>query len=402
MGKHDEINSLLENIFKEVGLRQLFERRLHELKTTQTAIERWLGVSHRTLDGLLDGTQKKVDYLVLTNVALFLNMTTEEVIEIHLKQLEENFELQNTTANKKKFIKESFDLIALRKAGVIKTLNDYVEIENSLKRSLNLNSIFDYKKRTFITAFWAGNVSTKNTAKNALTRDYWLTRARTILSKLDNHYHYDREELIKYFPQIKWHSTNVEFGLVHVVKVLYRLGVTVIFQSPLSSLHLRGATIVFNDKPCIILTDYKGFYPTLWHCLCHELYHVLFDMDEIKKTSYHVSEDIEESLTLNEQEAEADEFARRYLFAEEKMRIAEKYIRNDAYVKEVARENNVHPSIVHIYYAYDHGKTDRLAWVRARREMPKIEKAIYRLEFPLNEEHTIDEIVKNKKLEIYN
>lgn len=400
--KHKEIDSLLEGIFKKVTLRQIFDKRLYDLKLTQTAVEKLLGVGHRPLDGLLDGTKKRVDYLVLSKVALFLNKTTEEVVEIHLEQLEERFEFENTPSNKKKFIKENFDLIALRKGGFIDTITDFEKIENKIKSHLNLKSIFDYQKRNFTAAFWAGIVSQKNVIKNTLTRDFWLASARNIISKLENPYHYDREQLIRYFPEIRWHSTNVEIGLVNVIKSLFKLGVTVILQAPLSGLQLRGATFLFNEKPCIVLTNYRGFYPTLWHCLIHELYHVLFDLGEIKANTYHVSDDTEESLTLDEKEAEADAFAKRYLFSEEKMNATKPFMRNESFIKEVAKENNIHESIIHIYYAYENDKVDRLAWVRARRFMPEILNAIHRLEFSLNGLKAIDDFIKMKKLEIYN
>lgn len=401
--KHSEIDSILEGIFKRITLRELFEQRLHELKLTQTGVEKMLGISHRPLKGLLDATKKSINYGVLNQLAVFLNKTVEEIAEIHLKQLEEKNELQNTPLNKKKFIKENFDLAVLRKAGFIKTINDFDEIENRIKSHLNLNSIFDYKKRNFTTAFWAGAVSHKNATRNALTRDFWLVSARNIILKLDNPHYYNREELIRYFPEIRWHSTNVEFGLVHVIKNLFKLGITVIFQPSLSSLHLRGATFLVNDKPCIVLTDYIGFYPTLWHCLIHELYHVLFDLEDIKNANIpHLSDNIEESLTITETEIEADEFAKRYLFSEEKMQDVLPYMRNESIIKEIARDNNIHHSIIYSYYAYEFSKTDRLAWIRARRTSPPdlVKKAIFRLEFPLNE--PIEEIIKSKKLEIYN
>ncbi len=402
MSKHEEVDSLLKGLFKHVGLRELFKRRIYELKLSQNAAEKMLQIGHKPLIGLLDGTQKKVDYIVLSKVAVFLGLGVEEVIDIHLRQLESNFELQNTTANKKKFIKDNFDLISLRKAGVIDTINDFNEIENKIKASLSLNSIFDYKKRAFVTAFWAHSITTSNASKNAaLTRDYWLTRARNILLKIDNYNYYDRENLIKYFPQIRWHSTNVELGLVHVIKVLYRLGVTVIVLPKLSSLHLRGATLIVNEKPCIVLTDYSGFYPTIWHGLIHELYHVLFDLDELKSLQYLISEDTEQTLTLDEGENEADNFARRYIFSEDQSRSVEKHIRSDSYIREVARENNIHPSIIHSYYAHDHGKDDRLAWIRARRYMPNTRIALDRLEFPFKDEVSLELTVIEKKIEIY-
>ncbi|TWJ01586.1 hypothetical protein JN11_01737 [Mucilaginibacter frigoritolerans] len=400
--KYDEINALLNNIFKEVSLREMFEKRLYELNMSQTAAEKLLGVGHRSLNGLLDVTQKKVDYSTLKAVAIFLNMPVEELIEIHIKLIENNFSNENTISNKKKFIRENFDLTVLRKAGFIDTINDFEKIEKRITSYLGLQSIFDYKKIAFSTAFWSGAVSSKNPIKTSMTRNFWLTSAKNFIEKLDNPYHYSREELIKFFPQIRWHSRNVEFGLFHIVKALFKLGITVIFQPRLSTLYLRGVTFSVNNKPCIVLTDYKGFYPTLFHCLIHELYHVLFDWDEIKENLYHISEGTEDSIVLDEREVEADDFARRYLFSEEKMKEAAPYIRSEKIIEEIAEEQNIHSSIIYIYNAFDKSKVDRLVWMRAKKQMPDIKKATYKIEIPWDDKKPLNEIIRQKKIEIYN
>jgi len=210
---------------------------------------------------------------------------------------------------------------------------------------------------------------------------------------------YDRQELIKYFPQIRWQSTNVEFGLANVIKALFKIGITVIYQSPFSSLHLRGATFSANDQPCIVLTDYKGFYPTLWHCLIHELYHVLFDWEEIRKDIYHVSEDSSE--VLDKKEMEIDDFAREYLFSVNKMKEVKRFIRDHEYIAGVAKNNHVHPSIIYVYNAFDNSD-ERMIWARTKRLMPEIKKATQKVEIPWNKSVSIDEIAKKLKLEIYN
>lgn len=400
--KYSEIDAILSGILKEPTLRELFDKRLHELGITQTSARNLLGLERRTLNGILDGTQKRANYTGFQKVATFLNISIEEVIERHGALVERNFENENTPANKKKFIRENFDLIVLKKAGFIDSLTDLNKIEERITSFFGFSSIFEYKKRSFDTAFSSGIVSQKNLLRNSITRDFWLTSAKNLVVKLDNPYNYDRQELVKYFPQIRWHSTNVELGLINVIRELFKIGITVIFQSPLSTLHLRGATFSVNNKPCIVLTDYKGFYPTLWHCLVHELYHVLFDWEEIKNNSFHLSEDGSELFTIDEKEMEADEFARKYLFSEEKMQEVKHFIYDQKYINDVAKENSVHPSIIHIYYAFDNDKIDRMVWARARRFMPDIKKCVYHLENPWNNPKPIEEVAKKKKLEIYN
>src|SRR5258705_117269 len=161
--KHNDIDALLSGIFKQSSLRELFNKRMRELGLTERAVRAMLKIEYRTLNGIIDGTEK-------------------------------------------------------------------------------------------------------GASKTSLSRDFWLTTAKSLAAKIDNPYHYDRQNLVAFFPQIRWYSTNEEFGLANVIKELFKIGITVIFQPRLSTLHLRGATFSVNNKPVIVLTDYKGFYATLWHC----------------------------------------------------------------------------------------------------------------------------------------
>ncbi|MBL7740332.1 MAG: helix-turn-helix transcriptional regulator [Chitinophagaceae bacterium] len=410
--KHNDIDTLLNGIFKSESLRERFERRLHNLKMSQTGAEKLMKIARRTLNGILDGTQKRADLKNLKKVATFLNMSVDKLIELHSAMAEKNFEYQSTPTNNKRFIKSNFDLAALRKAGFIENISDFKSIEEKIVSFFGFGSIFEYKKRAFDTAFSAGalalrtmnNADPETTSHNCLITDFWLTSAKSLATRIDNPYQYNRQKLIDFFPQIRWYSRNEEFGFVNVIKELYRLGVTVVFLPRFSNLHIRGATFAVDNKPCIALTDYRGFYPTLWHCLIHELYHTLFDWIEILNDAYsfHVSDATEEVLTLNEKEIEADEFAQKYLFSEEKMEDIKLFIYDRRYIEEIARDNNVHPSIIHSYYAHANAKTDRMAWVRARRFMPEITKSVFPVANSWNTDKTLDEIAKKLKLEIYN
>ncbi len=396
--KYTEVDALLNDIISRLPLRQIFERRLRDLNMSRNAAEKQMGISYRTLDSILDGTLQRVNLNHVRKLSVFLNVPFEKVYDEYFTMLEKNTAEKETQANREKFIRENFDLPSLKKAGFIKNIMDFEDIEKRIVSFFSLNSIFDYKKRTFDSAFWAASKTPKNNA----TRDFWLLAAKNLAIKIDNTNLFNRQALISYFPQIRWHSTNVELGLVQVIKELFKLGVTVIYQPPLPSLHLRGATFAVNNSPCIVLTDYKGFYPTLWHCLIHELYHVLFDWEDILANSYHLSEDNEAMLTLDEKEVEANDFARKYLFSQEKMEQVQPYMRIEKFVNQIALENNVHPSIIHAYYAFDNDKIDRLAWMRAKRFMPNIKKAVFYLENSWQHAKPIDEVAKNVKSEIYN
>ena len=293
--KFYDIDNLLNGVFKPETLRDRFEKRIHSLKISQTAAQKIMKIERRTLNGILDGTQKRADVESLKALADFLNMSLDKLVELYSSMFQKKFENQNTPANNKKFIKSNFDLAALRKSGFIEDISDLKAIEEKIISFFGFSSIFEYKKRAFDTAFSSGALAMReinalsNTNKsyadsgsnNSRTTDFWLTTAKSLAARVDNHNQYDRQKLIDFFPQIRWYSRNEEYGLVNVIKELFRLGITVIFLPRFSNLHVRGATFALDNKPCIVLTDYRGFYPTLWHCLIHELYHVIFDWFEI-------------------------------------------------------------------------------------------------------------------------
>lgn len=399
--KHQDINSLLNDILKpdKPGLKELFDRKISELKITSTGALEILSIQQRTLKGILDGTQKVVDVTNLIKIANFLQLPKEEVIKMYIDSLEKNYTENIVPPEKIKFIQENFDLAALKKAGFIDSLTNFEKIDSKITSFLGLKTIYEYKRPNIKPAFSAGLVK----PKNELTRSLWIQSAITYFEDIDNPYEYNRKALIEYFPNIRWHSTNVEFGLLTIIKDLFKLGVTIIYQSPLPSLHLRGATFAVNDKPCIVLTNYVGFYGTLWFALIHELFHVLFDWEEIRINMYHLSDDEDNELVVQEKENEANQFAREYLFPQEKMNQIKHNLNNPYFVSEFAKNNHVHPSIIYVFNAFDSSKTNRMPWARARKNEPaEMSKCISHLENPWSNPMPINESVKNKKLEIYN
>jgi Zn-dependent peptidase ImmA (M78 family) len=395
------MNSLInpvEFIHKE-NLKELFEQRIHDLNISFTNTLDILKIQHRTLIGILNGTQKTVDFTNLIKIADFLQKPKEQIIKLYLDALENNFPNKTFSSPKKiEFIKENFDLAVLKKAKFINNINDYEEIENKIISYFGLSSIFDYKRPPVDAAFSSGLIK----PKNELTRSLWIESANVIFKKINNSYNYDRQVLINYFPQIRWHSINVELGLINVIKELFKIGITIIYQSPLPSLHLRGATFAVNNKPCIVLTDYKGFYPTLWFALIHELFHVIFDWDEILNNNYHLSDEKSEQLTVIEKENEADNFAREYLFSKEKTNKIRPYLSDIDYVNEFAKTNHVHPSFVYVFNAYDFGNSNRMLWARARNINPNIDNLIKPLENPWSNSKPISNFVNSIKNKFYN
>ena len=396
------VDSLINGLFQpKDGLEDLFKRRIEQLKVTPTDALKLLGMGQNTLLGILKSTQQMVNFGNLIKLADFLQLPKETVVELYVTELEKNFPATHAIApDKVKFIKENFDLAALKKTGFIKSISDYLDIEKKITYYFDLKNIYDYKPPTLDVAFSAG--ATK--PKNNLNRSFFINAAKSFFEEVSNPHDFDREALIKYFAEIRWHSSNVELGLRNVVRDLFKMGITVIYIPPLSSLHIRGATFSVYDKPCIVLTDYIGFYPTLWFALIHELFHVIFDFEKIRtnKYKYHLSDDDDERLAIRENEMEADNFARQYLFSKEKTDSVKRYLNSQMYITDFAKNNHVHPSFIYVFYAWDNGKNDRMAWPRARRHSPDIKASIREMDNPWTDPLSITTFLKSKKHKIYN
>ena len=92
---------------------------------------------------------------------------------------------------------------------------------------------------------------------------FWVDSAYRVFKDIANPNEYNREDLKNIIIKVKPYSQDVNDGLLIVCKALYHCGVTVIAQELLPTTQVRGGTFVINDKPCIVLTDYRKSYPTV-------------------------------------------------------------------------------------------------------------------------------------------
>lgn len=406
--KEERDNDFVEGLLRKLlesdlrndieSLSSLFLKRITELGIPQTKVLEILDIQHRTLKGILTGTLRQVDFVSLIKLSSFLQIPREKTIFLYLNMLEKNFpEIGNTNDDRARFIQENFDLAALKKAGFIDNMLDFKHIEHKVNSFLGLRSIFEYRLPEWDTAFSSGKIK----PKNHLNRAFWINSAKTIFEEIENPNTYDRNALIEFFPKVRKYSTNVEKGLLSVVRFLYQIGITVIYQAPLPSLHLRGATFCVQGKPCIVLTDYRGFYPTLWFSLVHELFHVVFDWEEIRKNEFWVSDPSANQISVQEKEDEADNFAREYLFSKDKTsKIKGQIFRNEV-IEEFAIINDVHPSFVYVFNAYDCGGENSSAWMLAKKFNPGVDSSVKEFVNPWSNAATAIDYAKSKKRSIY-
>lgn len=392
--KHFNVDELLNNIFKKENLVNIFEDRVNELGIAPTNALEIMDIEYRPLQHILNGTSPRVDARNFIKLANFLNLRVEHVINLFYKALESNFpELHEFPKDKIDFINKNFDLATLKRIGFIKDIANYGHIEESILRYFGYKSIFEFKLPGQDVAFSAG----VRPPKSILSKGFWVKSAIETFEILSNPYEYNRKALMTYVPEIRWQSTNVENGLKNVVNDLFRLGVTVLYQKSVPSLHLKGATIIVSGKPCIVLTDYMGFYTTLWHTLCHELSHVLFDLEEIRKSKYHISEENCEELPIKEKEEAADYFAREFLFSKDKLDFIKPHINNKKFVAEFAIRNQIHESFIYTYYAYEFGNLDPRAWARAKVKNPSFTSILESIENPWDNFSPIDVHIESLK-----
>lgn len=352
------IDSIINSALRPKGwidtlsLSQAFIEKLDELKLSKNQALKIMEIETKSFDGFMQGQSTKIDYLIVLKMSKFLDIAPSVFQDkFFLKISDENkSELNKTDA--RLFIAKHFDLDTLRASGLINTVNDFEHIEERILSFFGYQSIFDYKHDIEIPVYSSAKI-----VSNEKTLKFWVNMAYATFDKMSNPYEYDRQELVRIFPTLRAYSLNVKNGLRQVFKLLFKVGVTVIFiPKNNKDLHIRAATFCINDKPCIAITNYKDLYPTLWFSLFHELYHVLYDWDEIldSKGHGHVSAGMS---TGNIDEDAANEFAARYLFDEDKIREVEPYLNKPSYVAKIARSYNVHESIVYGIYAFKYDRT---------------------------------------------
>src|SRR5258706_15067409 len=91
-------DDLLRDLFKEPtnsfegdrSLKELFNERISALNITPTNVLDILKIQYRTLNGILNGTQKIVDFTNLVKLADFLQLSREKVIQLYITELEKN------------------------------------------------------------------------------------------------------------------------------------------------------------------------------------------------------------------------------------------------------------------------------------------------------------------------
>lgn len=389
-----EIYSLL-GISNQKGLKDLIEEKKDELNiSSDRQLSQLMGINKDTFNRILNGESKKVDLISIIKISNFLDLRIEDTVKVYVSSLKTESISEIEDNRKANFIVRNFDLDSLKKIGFIKSKTDFKAIESRIVNFFRIPSIFDYNTYVASPLFSKGK-----RADSDLMNNFWLKSAYQNLEDINNPNDFDIEELKKILPKIRPYTRIERNGLLTVIRALYIVGVTVIVQKYVTKTSIKGATLLVNDKPCIVLTDYYGKYDMLWFTLFHELCHILYDMEDLKKNRYHLSGS-PDLLLLNEDRA--NHFARTMLFSDEKMSFIKPNIKNAFVVSEYAKENNVHPSIIYGFYLHDNPEKRKTLYPKFSRFLINSDVAIKQVkvnswisEEPLEEIKKIKEIISN-------
>lgn len=385
-------DSVLSEIYKlleqdsEKTLRDIFDKKIEEFGISLFGISKLINIDKSTLSRIIAGDSQKVDLFNLLKISQFLNVSVEEITQIYVSSLKPEFVGELEIARKANYLIKNFDLAALEKIGFIKNKNNVREIEKRIVTFFGLNSLFEYDSEISGVLF----SKTKKSSHDKM-REMWVRSAHFQFKKIDNQNTFDLDQLKLLIPKIRPYTRIEEGGLITVIKALYNVGVTVIVQQYLAKTQIMGGTFVIDNKPCIVLTNYNKRYPIVWTALMHELYHVMYDFEDLKSWKYHLTG--EPDLLLMREE-EADFFASEVLLSEEKLNYIKHFINNNSLVESFAKDNGIHSSIIyHLYCLNQEKENHNSVWGIYSKYIPSSEKALRKVsKNPFNKETILEEI----------
>ncbi|MEZ4772388.1 MAG: XRE family transcriptional regulator [Bacteroidia bacterium] len=374
----DDDDLLMQEIYKylgedlEINLKTLMENKKVQFGiSSDRQLSQIIGIDRNTIGRILNGEVQKVDILSILKINQFLGIPLNRLIQIYVASMQSGSVAELEAVRKKTFIIENFDLNSLKKIGFIETTTDFDQIEHRICSFFGLESLFQFKQEI-------GNVlfsRTKNASDDKI-REFWVRCAFTQFERINNPNNFEATLVEKFATKIRLHTRQEETGLITVLRALYSLGVTVIVQSYLSKIQIRGATFSVNGKPCIVITDYRKSYDTLWFSLMHELAHVIYDFEDIKSMKYHLTGGIPDLFITEEQEGVADYFARQLLVSDDKLNYILPFIDTPTIVNDYAKKIGVHPALIYGFYCWDQSSRDREIYAKYASYIPKSTQAV--------------------------
>ena len=379
------------DIGQVTSLNDLYMEKKKNLHLSNRQILHILGMDSNTLNPILKGTAKHIGFINIIKLAHFLGISVNDLLKIYIPEMDAKQIGEIQRARDAGYIVETFDVATLTKIKFFSSDSSSKDMGEEIKKFFSLNSLYDYSNNKDLTPAF----SRSKRSSSDLMRNFWIQSAYVQFKGINNPNPYNRKDLVEIMPKIRPYTRDVKKGLIKVLKALYHVGVTVIYQPSLEKIQVRGATMVINNKPCIVLSNLQNNYPTLWFTLLHELHHVLYDLDDIRLQTYHISNDEGDLFLMNEERA--DNFAREYLLNESRLKFVSGYITSHLHVEKLASEWGVHASIIYAVYCY---KTNE--WALYNKYIPKMTEALELLNTHPFERESLMESVQDIKELIYN
>lgn len=380
---------------KETSLKEVLEAKLAKHGITRSQAAKLLNMQRRSLDRIVNGTAPRIDVVDLLKLGQFLGLETTALLRLFLYELPVDRVAELEDARKKSFILARFEVKRLVKSGFLCSGTDLNYIENRIVSFFSLRTIFEYSSKQIIPAFIG-----KKKDGDTLMREFWVRSAYARIEHLGNPFDYNRARLVDLTSKIRPYTLNVAEGLRTVIQALYSAGVSVIWQPNLSTTTIRGATLVIDGRPGIVLTDLNKTYAAIWFALLHELHHVLYDLGEIKKEVFHLTGDADLLLL---QEDKANEFARNYFLPHDKAKFIYKYIDSSLLVNNFAKDNQIHSSLIYHFYCADmEANGNRRYWAKYKQYQPDINLALKDLKVNPFDKDRVADTVQSLQEHVFN
>lgn len=393
---HSDINNLLASAFNDrseetINARALFEAKLEEYGIAKSKALSLLGIDKDVFEDIISGKAKQPNLIHVLKLAEFIEVPLQQVVSAILKEQSVETIASLEKFRNTSFLLKHFDIKKLTQAGFLEKKADINEIAGRLLHFFGYRSIAEFEQAQDAPLY----SRTKKLFADKMMK-FWVNAAYKVFEQVANPYAYDREAVKDIISKAKPYSQDVNNGLFTVCKALYHRGVTVIAQELLPTTQVRGGTFVVNNKPCIVITDYRKSYPTAWTTLMHELYHVLFDLEVIMESKFHLTQEGQQDLFLIEEKA--DRFAMDYFCTVEEYNYIFRHIHSPFHVERFASQRQVHPAMIYnSYQFYQHKLNGQNYWAAFRNEIPKVQPALAKLNLVTWTEQSVMEIAGKLK-----
>jgi HTH-type transcriptional regulator/antitoxin HigA len=319
---------------------------IKDLDMTQDEFAKRINITPKNLSDLVNG-KASISDRIANNLSLMLGTSIEMWLDMQKKYDQKVLEIERLKAQKQEEEYLSMiDYSYFEKLGVVQSTKDVGERISELFKYLNISSFKVFTKPFFERQFDAevAKFRKKQCAdvRILLNSNIWIQTVINIGRKTETK-PYSEKSLRDYLPQIRAMTLQDIADIIpNLCRILSECGVAFVLVPGLKNSGVYGATKWINkDKVVLGMTNRGQYADIFWFSLFHELGHVL--QKRIKKTIV----DFETSDNINDDEKEADQFARdRLIPPKEYQSFINKRFFSKKEICSFANSIEIHPGIV--------------------------------------------------------